>query len=99
MQSSHAHACLKCSCRSTACHSVMDSVLPTYFMPVMGISTLSEEIMKLCVSVGGSLSGEHGIGYEKKDFMGLVFDEPDLDAMMRVKRVFNPSGLLNPDKI
>lgn len=60
---------------------------------------MSEEIMKLCVDVGGSLSGEHGIGYEKKDYMGLVFSEPDLDTMMRVKRVFNPDGLLNPAKI
>ncbi len=60
---------------------------------------MSEEIMKLCVDVGGSLSGEHGIGYEKKDFMGLVFSETDLDTIMRVKRVFNPDGLLNPAKI
>ena len=63
------------------------------------IFTMSEEIMKLCVSVGGSLSGEHGIGYEKKEFMGFAFDDADLDAMMRVKRVFNPHGLLNPSKI
>jgi FAD/FMN-containing dehydrogenase len=63
------------------------------------IFALSEEIMKLCVSVGGSLSGEHGIGFEKKEFMDLVFTEPDLDTMMRVKRVFNPDGLLNPAKI
>jgi glycolate oxidase subunit GlcD len=63
------------------------------------IFAMSEEIMKLCVDVGGSLSGEHGIGYEKKDFMDLVFDEGDLDSMMRVKRVFNPDGLLNPAKI
>jgi glycolate oxidase len=60
---------------------------------------MSEEIMKLCVDVGGSLSGEHGIGYEKKDFMNLVFSDSDLETMMRVKRVFNPDGLLNPDKI
>ncbi len=60
---------------------------------------MSEEIMKLCVGVGGSLSGEHGIGYEKKDFMDLIFNDSDLDAMMRVKRVFNPDGLLNPSKI
>ena len=60
---------------------------------------MSEEIMKLCVGVGGSLSGEHGIGYEKKDFMDLVFSDPDLQTMMRVKQVFNPAGLLNPDKI
>src|SRR5262249_39927532 len=60
---------------------------------------MSEEIMKLCVDVGGSLSGEHGIGYEKKDFMDLVFSDDDLQTMMRVKQVFNPNGLLNPAKI
>ena len=60
---------------------------------------MSEDIMKLCVDVGGSLSGEHGIGYEKKDFMDLVFTDVDLQTMMRVKLVFNPHGLLNPSKI
>jgi len=63
------------------------------------IFAMSEDIMKLCVDVGGSLSGEHGIGYEKKDFMDLVFTDSDLGTMMRVKQVFNPDGLLNPDKI
>ena len=63
------------------------------------ILAMSEEIMKLCVDVGGSLSGEHGIGYEKKDFMNLVFSDGDLETMMRVKQVFNPDGLLNPAKI
>jgi len=63
------------------------------------ILKMSEDIMKLCVAVGGSLSGEHGIGYEKKDFMDLVFTDVDLETMMRVKQVFNPNGLLNPAKI
>src|SRR6266571_4530900 len=54
------------------------------------IFAMSEEIMRLCVDVGGALSGEHGIGYEKKDFMDLVFTPRDLETMMRVKRVFNP---------
>ena len=63
------------------------------------IHRMGEEIVKLCVDVGGALSGEHGIGYEKKEFMNLVFTEPDLEMMMRVKRVFNPDGLLNPSKI
>jgi glycolate oxidase subunit GlcD len=63
------------------------------------IFAMSEDIMKLCVDVGGALSGEHGIGYEKKDFMDLVFNEADLQTMMRVKQVFNPDGLLNPAKI
>lgn len=63
------------------------------------IFEFSEDIMKLCVEVGGALSGEHGIGYEKKEFMGLVFDEDDLETMSAVKRVFNPTGALNPSKI
>ena len=75
---------------------LFDSRYPDQVDKIFG---MSEEIMKLCVDVGGSLSGEHGIGYEKKDFMDLVFNEPDLDTMMRVKQVFNPHGLLNPSKI
>jgi FAD/FMN-containing dehydrogenase len=63
------------------------------------IHGMSDDIMRLCLSVGGSLSGEHGIGYEKKDFMALAFTETDLDTMLQVKRVFNPEGLLNPSKI
>ena len=63
------------------------------------ILAMGEEIIKLCVDVGGALSGEHGIGVEKKDFMGLIFTDSDLETMMRVKRVFNPDGLLNPGKI
>ncbi|HSU89484.1 MAG TPA: FAD-linked oxidase C-terminal domain-containing protein [Terriglobia bacterium] len=75
---------------------LFDSRYPDQVDKILG---MSEEIMKLCVGVGGSLSGEHGIGYEKKDFMDLVFSDPDLDTMMRVKQVFNPDGLLNPSKI
>src|SRR2546430_14471626 len=75
---------------------LFDSRYPEQVEKIFG---MSEEIMKLCVGVGGSLSGEHGIGFEKKEFMDLVFSEPDLDAMMRVKRVFNANWLLNPAKI
>jgi FAD/FMN-containing dehydrogenase len=75
---------------------LFDSRHPEQVEKIFG---MSEEIMKLCADVGGSLSGEHGIGYEKKEFMDLVFTEADLDTMMRVKRVFNPDGLLNPAKI
>jgi glycolate oxidase len=75
---------------------LFDSRYPDQVDKILG---MSEEIMKLCVDVGGSLSGEHGIGYEKKDFMDLVFNDVDLQTMMRVKQVFNPDGLLNPAKI
>ena len=57
------------------------------------------ELMEYCVAVGGSLSGEHGIGLEKKQFMPLVFTEEDLAAMRRVRAAFAPANRLNPGKI
>jgi glycolate oxidase len=56
-------------------------------------------IMKLCVDVGGSISGEHGIGIEKQNFMPWIFSEADLRAMAAVKAAFNPSGRCNPGKV
>lgn len=57
------------------------------------------EILRVCVEAGGSISGEHGIGTEKLDHVGLMFDASDLDVMSRVRRAFNPSGLCNPGKV
>jgi glycolate oxidase len=57
------------------------------------------EIMKVCAEVGGSISGEHGIGLEKADFMPFIFSVADLDLMQRLKRAFNPAGLCNPGKV
>ena len=57
------------------------------------------EILRVCAEVGGSISGEHGIGLEKMDFMPLIFSEADLEAMRQVKLAFNPRGLCNPGKI
>ena len=57
------------------------------------------EILKLCVEVGGVLSGEHGIGVEKRDLMGAMFNETDLAHQQRVKCAFDPEGLLNPGKL
>ena len=57
------------------------------------------EILKLCVDVGGSLTGEHGIGIEKMDAMPWMFTELDMDIMQRVKKVFNTNELCNPGKI
>jgi glycolate oxidase len=58
-----------------------------------------DEILEFCISMGGSISGEHGVGMEKDRLMPLLFSEADLDLMRRVRAVFNPSGLLNPGKI
>ncbi len=60
---------------------------------------MAKEILEVCVSVGGALSGEHGIGLEKKEYMRMVYSEDDLEVMQRTKAVFNPLGSLNPGKI
>ena len=57
------------------------------------------EILKLCVEVGGCLTGEHGVGIEKRDLMGVQYAPDDLEAQMRVKDVFDPKWLLNPAKV
>ena len=57
------------------------------------------DILKLCVEVGGCLTGEHGVGIEKRDLMGVQFTAADMEAQMRVKDVFDPAWLLNPAKV
>ncbi|MGR3563494.1 MAG: FAD-linked oxidase C-terminal domain-containing protein [Heliomarina sp.] len=57
------------------------------------------DILKLCVDVGGCLTGEHGVGIEKRDLMLYQYAEADLEAQMRVKDVFDPDWLLNPAKV
>jgi glycolate oxidase len=57
------------------------------------------EILKLCVEVGGVLTGEHGVGVEKRDLMPVMFSEADLDQQQRLKCAFDAQGLLNPGKV
>jgi glycolate oxidase len=57
------------------------------------------DILRLCVEVGGVLTGEHGVGVEKRDLMGTMFDEADLAQQQRLKCAFDPDGLLNPGKV
>ncbi|HET7411345.1 MAG TPA: FAD-linked oxidase C-terminal domain-containing protein [Pararhizobium sp.] len=57
------------------------------------------DILRLCVKVGGVLTGEHGVGVEKRDLMPEMFNETDLDQQMRVKCAFDPNHLLNPGKV
>jgi glycolate oxidase len=59
----------------------------------------SEEIVRLCVDAGGALSGEHGIGLEKRDFMPLVFSAEDLSAQACLRSAFDPDGRMNPHKV
>ncbi len=59
----------------------------------------SEEILRMCVDVGGTISGEHGIGIEKRAYLHWMFTADDLAAFRQLRTVFDPTGLLNPTKL
>jgi glycolate oxidase len=61
--------------------------------------TFGADILKLCVEVGGCLTGEHGVGVEKRDLMGVQFNEIELEQQRRIKSAFDPNWLLNPSKV
>jgi glycolate oxidase len=60
---------------------------------------LSGDILLLCVAAGGSITGEHGVGEEKKHFMSAMYAEPDLETMQLVRCAFDPEQLSNPGKV
>ncbi|HEV8573705.1 MAG TPA: FAD-linked oxidase C-terminal domain-containing protein [Dehalococcoidia bacterium] len=60
---------------------------------------LGEDIMRLCVDAGGSITGEHGVGYEKRNYMSWIFSEDDLEVMARLKKAFGAEDGFNPGKI
>jgi glycolate oxidase len=60
---------------------------------------LAGRIVKACVDAGGSITGEHGVGIDKKHYMPSMFSEPDLDAFQRLRCSFDPDGLANPGKV
>ena len=60
---------------------------------------LAGEILALCVQYGGSITGEHGIGVEKRDYLPLMFDEASLDAMQSLRAAIDPQGIANPGKM
>jgi FAD/FMN-containing dehydrogenase len=66
---------------------------------VSRVHSAGEEILRVCVEAGGVLSGEHGIGNEKREFMRLLFTKDDLDAMRRLRAAFDPDGVCNPGKV
>jgi glycolate oxidase subunit GlcD len=63
------------------------------------VQAAGAEILRTCVAAGGVITGEHGVGSEKQDFMGLVFGEADLEAMRRLRAAFDPDLVCNPGKI
>ena len=63
------------------------------------VERASKEIMQACVDAGGTITGEHGVGVDKRKYMSLVHDEDELVAMARVREVFDPAHLCNPGKV
>jgi hypothetical protein len=66
---------------------------------VRRVEAASKEIIRLCVGVGGSITGEHGVGLDKIESMKSIFSDDDLGRMLAVRDVFNPDGLCNPGKV
>ena len=65
----------------------------------VGLRQPISEIFALCVKLGGTISGEHGIGLVQKGYIGIALAETNLELMRGIKRVFDPNGILNPGKI
>jgi glycolate oxidase len=63
------------------------------------VQLASREILEYCIACGGSITGEHGIGLEKRDLMPLLFTQDDLDVMLSLRNAFNGSSVLNPGKV
>ncbi|HEV7746817.1 MAG TPA: FAD-binding protein [Pyrinomonadaceae bacterium] len=66
---------------------------------VLRVKEAGRELMETCVRAGGSITGEHGVGFDKRELLSLVFSDADMDAMLRVRAAFDPTGLCNPGKI
>jgi glycolate oxidase subunit GlcD len=63
------------------------------------VKEAGRELMETCVRAGGSITGEHGVGLDKRDLLPLIFTDDDMDTMLRVRAAFDPLGLCNPGKI
>jgi len=66
---------------------------------VTRVKEAGRELMETCVRAGGSITGEHGVGLDKRELLPLIFSENDMEAMLRVRSAFDPTGLMNPGKI
>lgn len=63
------------------------------------VKRASQAIMQACVAAGGTITGEHGVGFDKSAYMPLIFNDADMNAMLRVRAAFDPSGRCNPGKV
>ncbi|HKO62207.1 MAG TPA: FAD-binding protein, partial [Pyrinomonadaceae bacterium] len=62
------------------------------------VKEAGRELMETCVRAGGSITGEHGVGFDKRELLSLIFSDTDMDTMLRVRAAFDPLGLCNPGK-
>jgi glycolate oxidase len=60
---------------------------------------LAGRILRMCIAMGGSITGEHGVGVEKRDYLDQMFGAPDVDLMKRLRDAFDPAGISNPGKM
>lgn len=65
---------------------------------VRRVKEAGRELMEVCVRAGGSITGEHGVGLDKRELLSLIFSEADMKTMLRVRAAFDPTGLCNPGK-
>jgi glycolate oxidase len=91
---------------ASVCHAADGNLHPNFLYDpdkdpgvIERIHKASEEVMQICIHLGGVLSGEHGIGLEKKDFMPYMFTKEEMALMLKVRKVFDPEMRNNPDKI
>ncbi len=66
---------------------------------VQRVKEAGRELMETCVRAGGSITGEHGVGFDKRELLSLIFSEADLETMLRIRDAFDPTGFCNPGKI
>jgi glycolate oxidase subunit GlcD len=66
---------------------------------VQRVKQAGRELMQVCVAAGGTITGEHGVGLDKRELLPFVFSDSDMDAMLSVRAAFDPTGLCNPGKI
>ena len=66
---------------------------------VLNVKEAGRELMEVCVRAGGSITGEHGVGFDKRELLPLIFSDDDMETMLLVRAAFDPLGLMNPGKI